>query len=333
MHVVDHETRLSHNPHFWDALIVFLMIIGGATAFLSWNWLLMHPTHPLLDRLIVGILGILGLLGTLLVFWGSFIEPKCIKVNKKSIQIKGLPDMTIAVIADMHVGPFKGKAYLQKVVEKINALSPDLIVIPGDFIYDHKADIRDLSPLQHLHAPLGVFAVLGNHDTGHMLLRTKKTFISYRTPDRSQDVVRTLKKLGIILLRNEHHILSINNTQFALAGTDHCWMKSYKSAEVYKKIPKKMPVILLTHIPDAILDANNARASLMISGHTHGGQIRLPFVGSIYPIPDQLGRAYDQGLFTLNSGATLAITHGIGETMARARLCCMPEILLLCIEY
>jgi uncharacterized protein len=330
---IHHETHLTHMPIFWDALIVLLLIVGATSAFGSWTWITTHPDSSNALRMIVGVIGVLGFLGFLLTFWGSFMEPRLIILNKKSIHVKGLPELTIAVIADLHVGPYKGRKYAERIVQKANALKADVIVLPGDFIYDSNADLSDLQPLENLRARLGVFAVLGNHDTGHMLLQTKREFISYRTPDRSADVIATLKRLGITLLQNEHRLLNIGDERFAIAGTNHCWMDDCSPDHAFAGIPVDVPIVLVTHIPDAITDKHSTRASLIICGHTHGGQIRLPFIGPVCAIPDQLGRAFDQGLFTLKNGTILAITHGIGETMARARLFCPPEIMMISINH
>jgi predicted MPP superfamily phosphohydrolase len=96
-----------------------------------------------------------------------------------------------------------------------------------------------------------------------------------------------------------------------------------------KEVKDTHPLILLSHNPDVILRDEHKRAALIISGHTHGGQFRLPLIGAIAPIPNELGRRYDRGIFTLDNGVILAITQGMGETMARARIFCPPEILML----
>jgi uncharacterized protein len=320
---------LVHESTFWDAAIA-LLLIGGLTAgLMAQAWILTHPSAPLLLNVSIGVIGALGIIGSFLVFWGSFIEPHRITLNTKSVQIKELPDLRIAVVGDFHVGPYKGWAYLRRVVEEVNALKPDIILLPGDFIFNHRASTKGLEPLKDLRSTLGTFAVLGNHDTGHMLDRKNGRFIPYRMPDRTSDVDLVLTRLGIKLLRNEQTVIGKGSKRFALAGSDHCWMDSCDLEATFKGIPKNMPVVLLSHIPDVILDKRSARASLIVSGHTHGGQIRLPFIGNLYPIPDRLGNAYDQGLFKLHNGSVLAITHGIGETMARARLFCPPEILVL----
>lgn len=320
---------LVHTTALWDAAIALLLIGGLGCGLLAHAYILTHPSAPLFLLIIIGALGALGVVGSFLVFWGSFIEPRRIIVNTKNVHIKGLPDLKIAVVGDFHVGPYKGRSYLRKVVEHVNALRPDLILLPGDFIFNHRSSTKGLEPLKHLQSRLGTFAVLGNHDTGHMLDRKHGQFIPYQMPDRSNDVIRVLHRLWIKVLRNEHIILQKGPTSFALAGNDHCWMDSCNLSKTFKHIPADMPTILLSHIPDVILDKKSARASLIISGHTHGGQIRLPFIGNLYPIPDRLGNAFDEGLFTVHKSTTLAITHGVGETMARARLFCAPEILVL----
>ena len=90
-----------------------------------------------------------------------------------------------------------------------------------------------------------------------------------------------------------------------------------------KALPKpqhKAPIIMLAHDPSVILENHARYPHLIVSGHTHGGQIRLPFIGPIGRLPTQLGRKYDQGLFAVDKDTTLAITRGVGESGARARL-------------
>jgi len=299
----------THNPILWDVFIVMLVLFFlGAMKLVA---------HPLLD--------ILAAIGALTIVYGSFIEPRRIHLNKKSIRIPGLPAMKIILIADFHCGPFKKARYLKRVVEKANALKPDLILLPGDFVYDHDSNLDDLEPLKNLKARYGMYATLGNHDSGHHLLNNK---IHYQTRDISENITEYVRELGITILRNESLMISIDGKKIAIAGIDDLWMESADLEKTLQHVADA-PVILLSHNPDVILHDRNTRASLIVSGHTHGGQVRLPFIGSIYPIPDRLGRSYDQGIFHLSDKTTLAVTHGIGETMARARLFCPPEILVL----
>lgn len=314
-----HKTSLMHHPVLWDAMILILLIAPPAIVYKV-------PMPAWLAALLMT--------GSALVFYGSFIESRLIKVNKKSIHISGLHDLKIAVIADFHVGPYKRRGYVRRIVKKANALQPHLILLPGDFIFDHASEPELLEPLKDLRAPLGVYASIGNHDSGNMIDRSllTGTVTHYTTVDRSEEVTAYLRSLGITVLRNEHHFIEYNHMGFAIAGADEVWMKNEDLTKTFEGLPVEIPTILLAHNPDIILEEASLRSDLIVSGHTHGGQIRLPILGSIYPIPDALGRAYDRGIFQAGARTTLAITQGIGETMARARLFCMPEVMLLEVE-
>jgi len=320
VHAPHRDPPLKHTPIYWDILIAICVIVPGI---LSYGALSYVPAPWSL------ICAVLLWISIALVVYGSFIESRIITVNKKSIHISSLPDITIAVVADFHVGPYKGRKFVQRAVQKIMALKPDIIVIPGDFIFDHHADASHLKPLKKLRAPLGVFAVMGNHDSGHHLMRyLLKPEEPYQTVDRADEISNLLESLGISVLRNSAKIISKDGKKFALVGIDDLWMEECDIDSAFKKADKT-PSILLAHNPDMILEPQYKRASLIISGHTHGGQVRLPFIGALTRVPDKLGNKYDQGIFTLKNGTVLAITHGIGETMGRMRFCCPPEILLL----
>ncbi len=310
---------LRHHPLVWDLAIALLALAGAGGTILG-TILVRQAPHD-----VWWVLPIVSALALVLLIYGSFVEPKRITLNKKIVRIKGLPPLTIAVAADLHVGPYKGKAFVARAVARLNALGADLIVLPGDFLFDSTSDTRDLEPLQQLHAPLGVFAVIGNHDSGQHILDGKH----YETGDRTADVQRMLEQCGITVLRNQSVRLTHAGAAFALAGIDDLWMPSVDLPRALLSVPACLPLILLSHNPDVVLHPAAARAQLIVSGHTHGGQVRIPGYGAVATIPSDTGTHYDRGIFTLRSGATLAVTHGIGETLCRARLFCPPEILLL----
>lgn len=299
----------THKHAFWDLMIA---VLCGACAILAFH------DFPTIIRSI-------GSLGLLTLIYGSFIEPQRIKLNKKNIQIDGCPPLKIALVADFHVGPYKGKAFVSRIVQQVNALKPDIILLPGDFLEDYDANLDDISPLRDLHAPLGMFASIGNHDSGDHILGKQR----YRTVDRSDDVARYLTSMNINVMQNRSVMIERDGKQFAIAGIDDPWMDASDLSAAFKNINDETPVILLAHNPDVILDQRHERADLIVCGHTHGGQVRLPFLGPVPPIPNQLGRKYDQGIFRLKNGATLAITHGCGESLVRSRLFCVPEIMVL----
>lgn len=329
---------LRHHPLIWDTAIAILAMIGVGGILVGFWFSNLHVlvSLPHYDSSIISsspirqaygdVLMITSVIGLLLLFYGSFIAPRRITLNINIIQIKELPPITIAIAADFHVGPYKEKKYLHRIVKRINALQADLIVLPGDFLFDATmSDVDDLTPLMHLRAPLGVFAVLGNHDAGQHIVHHRH----FRTVDRGDDVTAKLTACGITVLRNQSVMITHNKQTLAIVGIDDLWSPTTDLQRALTTIPTDMPVILLAHNPDIVLDPSASRARLIISGHTHGGQIRLPFIGALAPIPTETRHAYDQGLFTLSNGATLALTHGIGETMCRARFFCPPEILLL----
>lgn len=310
---------LTYYHAFWDALLAVMIgcmvMIGAAAA-------LYVPMNALADV----VLG-LSIIGCITLLYGSFIEPKRIVVNKKSILLP-LPSLRIAVVSDMHIGPYKGEAFVKNIVTRVNALKPDVIFLVGDFIEHHRADLSPLRPLKHLQARNGIFAVMGNHDAGQFLrIRNNEKFT---TVDRTAEISTLLEACGVTVLRNASKKITLESGKsVSIAGIDDLWMDGSDLDRAIGDIPRDEPIILLSHNPDVILDPRSSRASLIVSGHTHGGQIRLPFIGPVSGLPDRLGRKFDQGIFSLDNGTTLAISHGIGETQARARLFCPPEILLL----
>ncbi len=313
----------------WDLAILLMMAGGLCISIMCIVWLKRNSFATLSHKFFVGLLGTVGTLGLIIVFYGSFIEPQIIVVTHHTVHFPIDESLKIAVIADTHVGPYKNAAFLERAVRTINAQLPDLVIMPGDFLYDENTDITALAPLAKLRAPLGVFAVIGNHDAGHFLSVLVNHHVPYEERDRSDEVEAYLEQLGITVLRNESYILNLAHGKMAVAGTDDVWSASHSLSGALMDVPDDMPLILASHNPDIILNTDSHRAELIISGHTHGGQIRLPFIGPVPPMPDRLGRAYDQGLFFVDTDTTLAITRGIGETLARARLLAWPEVMVL----
>ncbi len=311
----------------FDGAIVGILAISAAT--LSWTIPLLTSSlaiSPVYRGLLVLASIVMGG-GALLVLWGSFIEPLLVFARRKTVAIPLQTSLRIAVVSDFHVGVYHKKRFVEKIVRHINALTPDLILLPGDFLDDEESDIADLSPLKNLRAKYGVFATTGNHDAGAYMSHFRS--IPYFKKDRTEDIKTLLTSFGIIFLRNDTHTLQINGETLIVAGTDDPFMRSFDPAKTFRSIPPHAPVILLSHVPDIILEQESRRAHLIVSGHTHGGQIRLPIIGVMYKIPDKIGKHFDRGIFKITKTCTLAITEGVGVTGVRARLFCPPEILLI----
>ncbi len=258
------------------------------------------------------------LIAWIVVFYGSFIEPKRLVVSEQVVSVSEQDEISLraVVVADLHVGPYKRTRWAQHVVDRVMSLDPEIIFIPGDFIFSGSDEIQYLDPLKDLSAPHGVFAVTGNHDY---------------TKNADRKVIAKLEELGITVLQNESKKINVAGTEIYIAGINDLW----NGANVYNALRDFSDtdnIILLSHNPDVVMFTASKRADLVISGHTHGGQIRLPFIGPVPNLPTELGRAYDQGLFNYEE-IQLFITSGVAETGARARLFNPPEINMLTISF
>jgi predicted MPP superfamily phosphohydrolase len=198
-------------------------------------------------------------------------------------------------------------------VKKTNAERPDIIFLLGDYILGAEGDVHDLDSFKNLSAPLGIHAILGNHDYDN---------------EREVEVQRELESLGIRVLKNENEKIDLSDGQsFYLAGASDMWHDA-DLKETFRGLSTTDTVIFLSHNPDAVLESEIQLADLMLSGHTHGGQIRLPFFGAVSRIPTELGQRYDEGWFEKN-GVDFFVTSGVGEMGPRARLFNPPEVVIL----
>lgn len=313
-------------PLLWDAAIAILLTLSCSITVVVFVWLRRNRSQHLPRRLLVGCVGFFGFLSFLTIAYGSFLEPERITVTEQEIHLPLQQPLRIVVLADFHVGPYKGTRFIERLMKKVNALFPDVILLAGDFLYDDHSSLAALSPLAGLHATLGTFAVLGNHDTGHILslFQTPE-----RTSDRSDTLTDVLEDLGITVLANTARTFSLSTGRLAIAGVQELWTGTDNAGSALEGIPTRTTTILLSHNPDIALNPRSHQANLIVAGHTHGGQVRLPFFGALPRIPTHLGKTYDQGLFRIDKDTVLAITRGLGESFPRARLFAPPEILLL----
>lgn len=288
------------------------------------------------------ILACVAQVGWLVVFYGSFIAPQIISVTEREIVLPTKEPLTIVVLSDFHVGPYKGQRFVRRVVAKVNEINPDLVLLAGDYVYYESDPLDSLQPLKDLHPRYGVFGVLGNHEYGcyqHSPLSLKG---GWTGADHSLPIRRALERSNVTVLRNEWREITLESKEgtegkereegkkfLYVSGVDDTCSKRDAIKSALPDYRTKSPLILISHSPDIILDGDAKRFNLIVAGHTHAGQIRLPFIGPLTSLPTELGRAYDQGLFSVDKNTTLAITRGIGESGPRARLFAPPEILVL----
>src|SRR5215813_1698820 len=254
----------------------------------------------------------IGLIATLLVAggvagWAFFIEPNRLVTRYETIQLDQWPqplsDLKIALLSDIHAGSaFIDEAKLRLIVDRTNQLNPDLILIAGDFItgngrMSHRIEPEVFAPvLKNLHAPLGVYAVLGNHDWW------------YNAPK----VRRALEANGIRVLENDYTEIHARDSSFFLAGLADLWEGQQRIQETIAKIPPGPPVIALTHNPD-IFPQLPQRVTLLLAGHTHGGQVRFPLIGTVVQ-SSRYGDRYVSG-HVVENGHHLFVTTGIGTSI------------------
>ncbi|PJC37377.1 hypothetical protein CO046_00840 [Candidatus Peregrinibacteria bacterium CG_4_9_14_0_2_um_filter_53_11] len=337
-----------HKPIFYDSSIIgFLLVVGSVIA-----WLALNPQS--LPRPTQQILLWSAVVGWITIFYGSFIEPRFLVVKQTKIQLQstetkaarhtaktpsnepkpGTRPLRLGLITDLQVGPYKKRAFVEKVVKKMMEEKPDIILIGGDHVDDFEVKISYLEPLKELHAPLGVFAVLGNHDYG-----IDEHGDQYAPHNYAEELTERFKDWGIEMLINEGRLIRDGDRAFGLLGTDDIWTGRADVATALSQLAspsdtpaEPLPIIILSHNPEIVNSTGRLRADLILSGHTHGGQIRLPFLGAVPPLPHKLGRQFDKGLFTVGK-SQLYISSGVGESGVRARLFVPPSIDLLEIEF
>lgn len=254
------------------------------------------------------------------VFWGFLIEPGRLVIREEAIQIDNWPQpldgLRIAVLSDLHVdNRFITEKKLRTIVERTNQRQPDLIVILGDYISGdgrratHRVEPEVFAPvLKDLHAPLGVYSVLGNHDWWYNGAKVRKA----------------LEQNGIRVLENESAKVDARGTSFWLVGLADLWTRPQRIADTVAGVPEGQPLIALTHNPD-ILPNLPQRVPLLLAGHTHGGQVRFPIIG---PVVESSEYGWVHGhVFADNHH--LFVTTGIGTSIIPVRFGLPPEIVIL----
>lgn len=259
------------------------------------------------------------LLAVLAALWGFVIEPSRLVVRRASISVEGLPPMTIALLSDIHAGcNFVDEARMREVVGLINEQQPDLVALLGDYVTEN----RFAAPipievtariLGGLRAPSGVFAVLGNHDWWH----------------DGPDIRRALEGAGVRVLEGELALVSVRQQRLWLLGIPDAHTRGEHVDESILKAAQRAPVVALTHSPDAFPRVPRS-IPLTLAGHTHGGQVRLPLIGSPV-VPSRHGQRYALGHF-LEEGRHLYVTSGLGMSILPVRFGVPPEVVILAIN-
>lgn len=258
--------------------------------------------------------------GTLaaLALWSFAIEPARLvqrELELASPHWRGQP-LTIAVAADLHVGaPQIDLPALRHLVEQINAAQPDLILLPGDFVY-HGLFARPEKPasiaaeLARLRAPLGVFATLGNHDWW----------------EDGPAIRNALEKAGIPVIENGALALQSAGETIWLVGIGDDMSGKADVAKALAQAPAGAQQIVMMHDP-ANAPELPPQTAVAFAGHTHGGQVRLPLIGALLT-PGRAPRAHAYGWIPDVPAATF-VTAGVGTSILPIRFYCPPEFVVL----
>lgn len=256
--------------------------------------------------------------------WATLIEPNRLIVNQQAIQIQNWPPelngLRVAIIGDIHTGaPFIDDLKLRRLVELTNEQRPDLVVLLGDFMVQDTWHGHRVAPevtanhLKYLRAPLGVYAVLGNHDWW----------------DNGEKVTQAFDQAGIRVLENDVNELKWREKPFWLAGLSDLWTRPLRIDETIAKVPPGSTIIAITHNPD-VFPRLSPNVPLLLAAHTHGGQVKIPLLGTPI-VPSRFGSKYTSGP-VFENGHHLFVTTGIGTSILPVRFRVPPEIVILTIK-
>ena len=242
------------------------------------------------------------------------ILERSLTVSEAEVRLRGMGgsgNVRVLVISDIHAGPFVSNEVLQRAFERLLTLRPELILLPGDFATIAVHEVEEVVPaLRCLEAPLGVYGVLGNHD--------------YYTRDTAR-LSRLLEDAGIELLQNRSVTIEKNDASFLLGGVDDLLGGRPSIGAALQGRRDGIPTVVMSHNPDVFPDAVEHGVTLLVAGHTHGGQIRVPGLSVLVRMSRY---RLDEGRFEVD-GSELIVSRGLGVTGLPLRIACPPEALLL----
>jgi uncharacterized protein len=277
-----------------------------------------------LKRTLGSFLTVLGL-GSGGYFYANRIEPNLLDINYQQMQHPFIPrsfdGIKIVQFSDTHLGFQYNLNQFEKLVKKINNLKPDLIFFTGDLIDEPNKypEINQLVPiLQQLKAPLGQYCIFGNHDHGGY----------------GSDIYRNIMETAnfTVLLNESKPIKLKNGSKIYLIGIDDAMLGHPDLKLALDQVPNNMFKLLLSHAPDLAETAVQYQIHWQLSGHSHGGQVKIPFVGALVTPP--FARVYTEGLYTIgeSSPLTLYVNRGIGTTRLPFRFMARPELTIFTLK-
>lgn len=254
-------------------------------------------------------------LGLLMSVWAIWIERRFVRIRRMDVTIAGLPPefdgYRIAQLSDLHVGSFDPKARALEWVALSNSLKPDLVAVTGDLVTSGRGFYADVAEaLGALRAKDGVFVSMGNHDQSN-----------------NGELTELVAARGPTVLRNSSQLIQRGAARLNVAGIDGRAMSAPEVTRTIEQCTPGAPVVLLAHYPSTFEAAAAAGADLILTGHTHGGQLGVPFVSQRWNLARLTGQR-SRGL--VFSGKTaMYVNAGLGTTGPPMRLAVPPEIALI----
>ncbi len=252
--------------------------------------------------------------------YGVLIRRRWFRVVDREVRVAGLPDafdgLRVAHLSDLHVGTLTPRSWGLRWARAANAASPDLTVVTGDLVTSGSAYNEAVADvLGELRAPLGVFSSMGNHD-----------YFGDEEP-----LVAGLRGRGVHVLRNEGVVVEKDGARLWLAAIDDTWTRRDDLGRALAERPQGLPTLLLAHDPKRFDQAADVGVELVLSGHTHGGQVAMPFAARALNLA-RIGYRYSLGFYE-RGRSTLYVHPGLGTTGPPMRLGAAPEVTILVLRH
>lgn len=255
------------------------------------------------------------------------VEPFWLDVHEMDIAIRGLPrafdGLRVAHLTDLHTGPRVPIEYLRRAIQHVNDAAPDVVLLTGDVVHNSPQWIGPAAELlSALQAP--VYVSFGNHDYSLFGSHPGKSTVV------ADPLQRALQRIGCVVLRNRASAIERDGQRIWIVGIEDLWSSMFDPAAAFAQVDRSRDAeavcIAMSHNPDSVPHVLPFAPKLILSGHTHGGQVRVPLLGA--PILPVRNRRFDQGLFELPNDCQLYVGRGVGF-LKQVRFCCRPEIAVM----
>ncbi|HEY6419365.1 MAG TPA: metallophosphoesterase [Candidatus Binataceae bacterium] len=252
--------------------------------------------------------------------WRRTID--AIDVAKIDLPVRALPHSLSGIVAcqisDFHVDRDEDLERLALAVEAINREQPEIVFLTGDYFSGPNTMRRYLAPfrdaLKRLNPSTGIFAILGNHD-------------HWASAERISEALTTA---GALVLRNDSRRLTLRGEELVVVGIDDLWSRRAEPARAFRDVRESDCTIVLAHNPDTGLYARHLKPGVMLSGHTHGGVVRIPYYGSPFKSILRIGKEFYAGLNRYED-FYIYTNRGLGTFWLRIRINCRPEVSRFCL--